>query len=477
MKFEYLAYVLKKLLRLFTILMILPIIVSIYYEEYNAIYPFLYTGLITAVTSLLISKIGASVQNLNDIRKVTCFGIVVNSWIIATLIIALPFIFTGFPIIDALFEGTSGITTTGATILTNYNYSHAILFWRAFSQWLGGIGILVLFIAILPQFAVAGRQMFFAESPGPGEEKLTPKIRSTASAMYKIYLTLTIILVLLLKFTGMNWFDGICTTMSTLACGGFVVNGNIISNCSTLTLWIITIFMFIGGTNYNLLYRSFTKHSIKAFWNNAEFKAYLLTSITLSVLVATCGYFFMHSQVKQIILDSFFTVISIMTSTGFSITSFENWNLYAQVLLFIAMFTGASASSAGGGIKIVRWLLVFKFLKTEITRIFHPNAVINVKSNNQIVPKDVLGQVLIFMFFYILIFVFSAILITLLENNAEIGMISAINALGNIGFTPSGISTFHPVTKIILILDMLIGRLEIIPFLVIFQPEFWSMKK
>ena len=477
MKFEYLAYVLKKLLRSFTILMILPIIVSIYYKEYNSIYPFLYTGIITAAASLLISRIGATVQNLNDIRKVTCFGIVVGSWLTATLVIALPFIFAGFSLIDALFEGTSGITTTGATILTHYNYPHSILFWRALSQWLGGIGILVLFIAILPQFAVAGRQMFFAETPGPGEEKLTPKIRSTASAMYKIYLTLTVILVLLLKITGMNWFDGVCTAMSTLACGGFVANDNIICNCSTLTLWIITLFMFIGGTNYNLLYKSCTKHSIKTFWNNAEFKAYSLTFILLSVIVGICGYIFMHYPIKQIILDSPFTVISIMTSTGFSITSFENWNLYSQVFLFIAMFTGASASSAGGGIKIVRWLLVFKFLKTEITRIFHPNAVINVKSNNQIVPKDVLGQVLIFMFFYILIFVFSAILITLLENNAERGMISAINALGNIGFTPSGISTFHPVTKFILILDMLVGRLEIIPFLVIFQSEFWNFKK
>ncbi len=477
MRFDYLAFVLKKILKLFIIVLILPILTAVYYKEYPSIMPFAYTGLIAILINFLLNKTGSNIQNLNDIRKTNCFGIVVTSWIASTIILSVPFLFFGISPIDALFEGTSGITTTGATILTHYNYPHSMLFWRALTQWMGGIGILVIFIAILPQFAVAGRQMFFAETPGPGEEMLTPRIRSTASAMYKIYFILTLILTCLLKFTGMSWFESLCTSMSTLSCGGFVVDGNLFTRSTSLTLWIITLFMIISGTNFNQLWKCYTKRNIKALITNEEFKVYIYVFLVLTAAVAVYGYFYMHHPVSEIVRDGAFSVISIMTSNGFAIDSYTSWGLGAQVFLFLAMFTGASASSTSGGIKIIRWVIVFKFLKTEITRIFHPNAVINVKSNNQIVPKDVIGQVLIFMFFYFLIFIFSAIIITLIEHNAETGTLSALNAIGNIGFTPDEMSTFNPVTKLILIFDMLIGRLEIIPFLVLLQPEFWEFRK
>ncbi len=477
MRFDYLAFVLKKLLKLIAFISILPVITALCYREIASLWPFLYTGFGAIFINMLLTKAGRNIQNLNDLRKINCFGIVVTSWIITSIILSIPFLFFGISPIDAFFEGTSGITTTGATILTNYNYPHALLFWRALIQWLGGIGILVIFIAILPQFAVAGRQMFFAETPGPGEEMLTPRIRSTASAMYKIYLLLTIILILLLKITGMTWFESICTSMSTLACGGFVVDANLMTRCSSLTLWLITIFMIISGTNFNLLWRCFTKRNIKTLINNEEFKVYIYVFLLLSAAVSICGYLNTNNTFQDLIRDSAFSVISIMTSNGFAIDTYTSWSIGAQVFLFIAMFTGASASSTSGGIKIIRWVLVFKFLKTEITRIFHPNAVINVKSNNQIVPKEVIGQVLIFMFFYFLIFIFSAIIITLIEHNSEIGTLSALNAIGNIGFAPDRINSFTPLTKLILIFDMLIGRLEIIPFLVLLQPEFWEFRK
>ncbi len=477
MRFDYLAFVLKKILKFFMLTLILPIAVAVYYKENTSILPFIYTGIIITILYFFLRNAGRNIQNLNDIRKINCFGIVVTSWVISTVILSIPFLFFGISPIDALYEATSGITTTGSTILTHYNYPHAMHFWRALSQGIGGLGILVIFIAILPQFAVAGRQMFFAESPGPGEEMLTPRIRSTASAMYKIYFTLTLILTCLLKLTGMTWFESICTSMSTLSCGGFVVDANLFTRCTSLTLWIIVIFMIISGTNFNLLWKAYTKRNIKTLINNEEFKVYINIFLFLTAAVVICGYFYMHQPLAEIVRDSAFSVISIMTSNGFAIDSYTSWNLGAKVFLFLAMFTGASASSTSGGIKIIRWVLVFKFLKTEITRIFHPNAVINVKSNNQIVPKDVIGQVLIFMFFYFMIFIFSAIIITLLEHDAELGTLSALNAIGNIGFTPDCISTFKPVTKLLLILDMLIGRLEIIPFLVILQPEFWELKK
>ena len=477
MRFDYLAFVLKKILKLSALISVLPMLVALYYKEYPSLYPFLYTGIIALIINLFLTKASGNIKNLNDIRKTNCFGIVVTSWFITTIVLAIPFLFFGISPIDALYESTSGITTTGSTIFTHYNYPHALLFWRALSQGIGGLGILVIFIAILPQFAVAGRQMFFAETPGPGEEMLTPRIRSTASAMYKIYLTLTILLAILLKITGMNWFDSICTSMSTLSCGGFITKENLFIHASSLTLWIITIFMVISGTNFNLLWRCFAKRNLKTLIKDEEFRVYIYIFLLLSAAAALCGYINMNYTITDVIRDGAFSIISIMTSNGFAIDSYASWPLSAQVFLFIAMFTGASASSTSGGIKIIRWVLVFKFLKTEITRVFHPNAVINIKTNNQIVPKDVIGQVLIFMFFYFLIFIFSAIIITIIEHNAEAGILSAINALGNIGFAPDGISSFSPVTKLILIFDMLIGRLEIIPFLVLLQPEFWEIRK
>ena len=330
-----------------------------------------------------------------------------------------------------------------------------------------------MFIAVLPQFAVAGRQMFFSDTSGTRDEKLSPRIRSTASAMYRIYLILTIVQVLLLKWTGMHWFDGVCVSLSTVACGGFIIREGFFLGQSNAVVWIVLVFMFISGTSFNLMNKIFTKHNPLILFKNEEFKAYLATFLILSALVAIAAYSTLDSS-TNIIRDSAFTVISIMTSTGFSSSDCYNWSLTVQTILLIAMFTGASAGSASGGIKLIRWVYIYKLLKTEISRIFHPNAVINVKSNNMIVPKDVLGQVLIFMFFYFIILAVTALIVSMIENDIAKGFMGVINAIGNIGFAPvEGFASFTPVSKIILSLDMIIGRVEIIPFLVLFQPEFW----
>lgn len=475
MRFDYFAFTMNKILKLLVFCLALPIICAVYFKEYSAILPFIYTTLIVFGIKCLFKYIGRNVENLNDIKKIDGFGIVVLTWMTVSAIAGIPYLFFGFSPIDALFEGTAGFTTTGGSIFTNFDYPHALFFWRSFTQWLGGLGILVLFIAVLPQFAVAGRQMFFTDTPGARDEKLSPRIKTTASAMYKIYLALTILEVLLLKFTGMPWFEGICTSLSTIACGGFIIKEGIIANSSNATIWIILAFMFISGTSFILLSKIFAKHNPLIIFKNEEFKAYITTFFILSIVVAATAFFSLDITSSTLFRDSAFTVISIMTSTGFSCSDCYFWGLPIQIILLIAMFTGASASSASGGIKLIRWVYIYKLLKTEITRIFHPNAVINVKSNNIIVPKEALGQVLIFMFFYFIILGFTALIVCTIENDLTKGFMGVINAIGNIGFAPTnGFASFHPVSKLILTLDMIIGRVEIIPFLVFLQPEFWK---
>lgn len=473
MRFDYFAFTMNKILKLLCVCVLLPLFVALYYKEFNAILPFVYTGGIVFLLNLFFRKISKEVENLNDIKKIDGFGIVILTWIIVCVICSIPYLFFKFSIIDSLFEGAAGITTTGGSVFTSFDYPRTLFFWRSFTQWLGGLGILVLFIAVLPQFAVAGRQMFFADTPGARDEKLSPRIRTTASAMYKIYLGLTILQVILLKFAGMPWFEGLCTSLSTVACGGFVVKEGIIASSSNAAIWIVLIFMFISGTSFILLGRILSRHNPLIFFKNEEFKVYLSTFLLISVIVALTAYF-MGVESVNLFRDSAFTVISIMTSTGFSCSDCYNWGLPVQLVLLIAMFTGASAGSASGGIKLIRWVYIYKLLKTEVTRIFHPNAVINVKSNNAIVPKDVLGQVLIFMFFYFIILGVTALAVSFIEGDVIKGFMGVINAIGNIGFAPiTGFADFHPVSKLVLALDMVVGRVEIIPFLVLFQVEFW----
>ena len=266
--------------------------------------------------------------------------------------------FYGMCPIDALFESTSGITTTGASICGNIDYPKAIYFWRALTQWIGGMGIIVLFIAVLPQFAVAGRQMFFAESPGPTEDKFTPRIRSTASALWKIYIFMTLLETILLKIAGMPLFDSLCNSFSTLSAGGFSTNASSTMGYNSYPItWIILIFMVIAGANFNLQYKAliklisnddnnniyekelFKQATISILFKNEEFRAYIATFLGISALVITSLYINDKCDIFYCITHGMYQVISLMTSTGSASADYSNWNLSTQVLLFLAMFT------------------------------------------------------------------------------------------------------------------------------------------
>lgn len=486
MRLSYILNALSLVMMYIGVFLLLPIIIAVIYKDTASVLPFLSASILAAGTGFFIRKIFpkcSELNNLNDIKKAEALFIVASTWVIFALYASIPYLFYNFSLINSLFEATSGITTTGATILTHFDYPKAMFFWRSLTQWLGGLGIIVLFIAVLPQFAVAGRQMFFAETPGPTEDKFTPRVRNTASTLWKLYLGLTILLALLLKYAGMPLFDAICNSLSTLSAGGFSPNPeSIMGYHIPAASWLILTFMFFAGASFNLQYKVFQKHNPLLLFKSEEFKLYFSVVFIASAAIAVMLVSGHNYNVYDAIRHSLFQVVSLMTSTGAASVDYTKWNFTAQIFLFIVIFFGSCASSAGGGIKMTRWLLVFKTMKNEIVKILHPNAVINVKMDNSTVAPEVLRQVVVFVFFYFALYAITAVLVTIIEQNHTLGLTSTITAIGNVGpgFGAIGpMSNFdhmHTSSKLILIFNMLVGRLELIPFLVMCQKDFWTVK-
>ena len=486
MRLSYLVNAISLIMMYIGLVLLVPIVVALIYHDHSSVFPFLNSAIISAGCGYLMRKIVPSstkLENLNDIKKSEGLFIVAASWVIFALIAAIPYPFYNLSIIDSLFEATSGITTTGATILTHYDYPKAFMFWRSFTQWLGGMGIIVMFIAILPQFAVAGRQMFFAEAPGPTEDKFTPRVRNTASILWKLYLGLTLILITALIIAGMPAFDAVCNALSTISAGGFSPNEYSIMgyNIPSVT-WIICIFMIIAGTSFNLQFKTLQTKNPLTFVKDEEFRAYFIFIAVMSAIIASFLVIQHNYDLFGAIKHSMFQVVSVMTSSGFASVDYTKWTYSAQVFLLIAMFFSSCSSSAGGGLKVARLMLIFKIMKNEIEKILHPNAVIPVKHNGNVVPQDVLRQVVIFVFQYFSVLAVTAVVLTIIEQNHTLGLTSAVSSLGNIGpaFGQIGpMNSFehlHTSSKIILIFNMLVGRLELIPFIVMLNPEFWSFK-
>lgn len=487
MRLNYIANALGLTMIYIGFVVLIPVIVALYYKDYNSIQPFITAALISCSIGYLFRKFipnATTLENLNDIKKAEALFIVALSWIIFGIISAIPYLFYGLSPLNSIFESVSGITTTGATILTHYNYPQAFFFWRSLTQWLGGLGIIVLFIAILPQFAVAGRQMFFAEAPGPTEDKFTPRIRNTASALWKIYAGLTVIQIILLVFGGMSCFDAICNSFSTLAAGGFSPNPeSIMGYHSNYITWVTLIFMFLAGASFNIQYRAIIQKNPLVLLKNEEFKLYFSLVILMALLITISLIFNTHTSLFSSFTHALYQVISITTSTGSASADFITWDYTSKILLFIVMFMGSCAGSAGGGIKMVRWLIVYKCMKSELLRILHPNAIVNIKVDNKTVAPEVARQIIVYVFYYFLIFGITSIIISIIEHNSTIGLSCSITGLGNIGpgFAKStgpiaNFDSINPISKIIMIFNMMVGRLELIPFMVMLQKDFWTLK-
>lgn len=486
MRLTYLAYTFSLAMMYFSIVLLIPIIVALIYHETHAILPFVVAGMSALLLSFALKKCVKGVgeiKSINDIKKSEGLCVVTFCWIFAGMFAAIPYLFFGFTPTNAFFEATSGITATGATILTDFNYPNTLFFWRSFTQWLGGMGIIVLFIAILPQFAVAGRQLFFAEAPGPTEDKFTPRIKNTASSLWKVYFGMTILAIILLKYNGMDIFEAICHSFSAVSGGGFSPNAHSFIGYSNSIIWILCFFMFFAGASYNLQYRAWSKFNPFLLFKNEEFKIYFGLFAILGIFLAGSLFIHLNYNFADSAVHSFFQMASVMSTSGFCSVDFAEWDYTSKAILFIGMLAGSCASSAGGGIKIMRWMLILKIMKTEMAKILHPKAVFNIKIGKYSVPKEVLYQTLMFVFFYIAIVITSGLIISVLEENTLVGITGTISTVGNIGpglghiIGPLGsYDGLKDLSKLILSADMYIGRLELIPFLVLFQKELWRIK-
>lgn len=411
------------------------------------------------------------------------FLIVTLTWIVSSVFGALPYLFSSTipSFTNAFFETMSGFTTTGASILNNIEaLPKNILYWRAMTHWMGGMGIIVLTVAILPFLGVGGMQLFVAEMPGITPDKLHPRVTATARRFWGIYLILTGAEILLLWLGGnMNFFDSVCHSFATMATGGFSTKNNSIVGFSPYAQYVIIIFMILAGTNFTLHYFSMHGNFRKVF-KNQEYRVYLMIIAGFTLLI-TFGLINYNGQSgESAFRDALFTVSSILTTTGFVTADYIIWPVNLWLMVFALMFIGGMAGSTGGGVKIIRHILLFKNSRLELKRLLHPNALIPVKYDGKTVNRQIIFNVMAFFLFYFSLFIVGIFLLTLLGMDLETSMGAAIASLGNIGPGIGGVGpienyAFIPdLGKWILSFLMLLGRLELFTVLVIFSPSFWK---
>ena len=421
------------------------------------------------------------------------FAIVTLAWLLVALAGAQPFYLTGaIPnFTDAWFESMSGVTTTGATIIGNIetlpnlvngieSLPHGVLFWRSFIQWIGGMGIIVFTIAILPLLGVGGVQLFKAEVPGPVADKIRPRINQTAKILWMVYVGFTVLQVLLLGLAGMPWFDSVCHAFTTMPTGGFSTqNASIAAYSNPLIHYIIIFFMFVAGVNFTLHFRAITGN-YKVHLKDYEFRVYL--SI---ICIATLLIFFNISSANSdwshnSFLISLFESLAMLTGTGYANADYELWPFFSQQILLIIMFFGAMGGSTSGGMKITRIILLIKYAATETRRMLHARAIIPIRIGDRFISDEVVRNTLGFSLIYLSIFVLTAFVLTAFNLDLLSAIGASASAIGNVGpafgaFGPTdSYALLHPIGKWMLTICMLLGRLEIFTIMVLFSRTFWK---
>ncbi|RMF55212.1 MAG: TrkH family potassium uptake protein [Calditrichaeota bacterium] len=479
MHFSSVIHILGLLLIFLSATMLLPIPFSLYYgdSDYQAL---LISAAITLAVGFLAYRLAKFEQ---DLRPKEGFAVVSLGWIALSIYGSLPFIFSGAipSFTDAFFETMSGFTTTGATILTDIEaLPHGILFWRSLTHWLGGMGIIVLSIAILPFLGIGGMQLFKAEVPGPVADKLTPRITETAKILWVVYAAFTFLETLLLMAGGMNLFEALCHSFGTMATGGYSTrNASIGAYNSAYFDYVITLFMIIAGTNFSLHYR-FLKGDLKAYFRNKEFMFFLSIIGLAFLLIGTDTFFQEGVTVSKAIQDTLFQTVSIVTTTGYGTADYEQWQFSSQIILFFLMFIGGCAGSTGGGIKVVRIYLLIRFIYSEVIRLIHPHAVVPVRIGKTVVNREVVANVVGFFILYVFIFSLGVFIMGHLGLDIPTAFGSVAATLGNIG---PGLGNVGPtdnyahipfIGKWILSTLMLMGRLELFTVIILFSPTFWQ---
>lgn len=443
--------------------------------------PLVWAAVLTAAVGALLAWFGGREQSRIGRRE--ALVVVASSWFAACLFGGLPFVFgAAMTPWDAFFESSSGFTTTGATILSDIEgrLTPPLHLWRTLTHWLGGLGIVVLFVALFPALGVGGKHLFRSESAGPQGDGLAPRIRETASAMWRVYATLTAILTLLLLIAGMNGLEALSHAFSTMGTGGFSTRNTSIASFNSLPIeLIITLFMILAGTNFGLFYEA-TRKGPKVIWNNAEFRAYIGIIVVATVIVAVDIGFSAHAGFGEALRFASFQVVAIITTTGFGTDDWEQWPVLAQMVLLSLYFFGGSAGSTAGGIKIIRLLIVLRAIQGEIRRGFRPTLIAPVRVGNQVVVPHVVAESLAFIVvFFITVLVGALLVATFDPVTLDTAMIASLACVANVG---PGFSMVGPTedfgflsapSKIVLSLCMLLGRLEFFTLLALLVPSFW----
>ena len=472
------------LLLIEAIFMAVAMCVSLWYKEAD-------TGifLISTIITLLAGVIGLCIGRRAESRMGEREGYVIVAmvWVIFSAFGLLPYYLSGQvpTFTDAWFESMSGFTTTGATIIPDLNViTHGLLFWRSLTQWIGGMGIIVLSIAILPIFGLNGMQLYAAEVTGLTYEKLSPRISDTAKMMWTTYVVLTVTEILGLWLCGMPIFDAVCHSFSTIATGGFSTKNNSLEFYDSAAIhYLVAFYMFISGINFVILIY-LVRGKARNFFRDEELRWYTLAVVifalllTIGLYVSRPGWTAIHME--RSFRDSIFTVISAMTSTGYTISDYMYWPVVAWVVIFFLMLTGACAGSTAGGIKWVRLSIILKNGVAEFQRRIHPNAIIPVKLNEKVIPQQTINNIMAFLIFYVFIIVITVVIFCACGVNFDESIGAAVSAIGNVGisigqFGPSGTyATFPLVAKWVMSIVMLIGRLEIFTVLLLFTKVLWK---
>jgi trk system potassium uptake protein TrkH len=460
--------------------MVFPLLFGLYYHD-ESVVPLLKSIGLTLASGLLLSFVfkGARREVMTHREGM---GVVALGWAAAGLFGAFPYywggVFSSFS--DCLFESVSGFTTTGASVLTQIEMTaRGFLFWRSLTHWLGGMGIIVLGLAILPFIGIGGMQLYKAEVPGPAPDKLKPRIKDTAMVLWKVYVLLSAIETLLLMLGGMDLFEALCHTFGTMATGGFSTkNASIGGYDSPYIDTVVIVFMLFAGINFSLHYR-FLKGDYRAFWRDAEFR-FFIGVVAVFVLAITVSLFgTVYDALGSTIRFSAFQVVSIITTTGYVTADYETWPSLAQNILLFCMFLGASAGSTGGGMKCMRIMLLLKHCYKQMFSLIHPRAVVQIKLGGRPVPDEVLHSIWGYFMLYLGLFILCAFLLAAMGVDVVTSFAAVAASIGNIG---PGLGTVGPVDnyvhipllgKWLLILCMLLGRLEIYTILILFIPEFW----
>lgn len=480
MRWRYITYVVGTLILFLGLTMAAPMICWLWYQD-ASLTPLLSAMGIT-VSSGGIFFLMFRREEATQISQREGMAIVAVGWTAIGLFGALPFYLaaTEWSFVDAFFESVSGFTTTGASILTDIEaLPKWLLLWRSFIQWLGGMGIIVLSIAILPFLGVGGMQLYKAEVPSPVPDKLKPRIRETAVILWKVYALFSVVETVLLMFGGMSFFDALCHAFTTMPTGGFSTRNASVAHFNSIYIdTVVIVFMILAGINFSLHYQLLRGKPL-AFWKDAECRFFLLAVLVISALVGWNLWYSVYESVGRALRYGIFQVVSIITTTGFATADYEQWPAMSQLILLLCMIMGASAGSTGGGMKCLRIMLCFKYCYRELFAMVHPRAVLAVKIGGRSVPDDVLRSVLGFLALYMGLFGLSAVLLAGMGVDFVTAIGAVASALGNIG---PGFGTVGPVEnyahlpalgKWLLIWCMLLGRLEIFTILILLVPEFW----